>query len=463
MKKFIRNGTALLTAGTLAATVLLAGCSAESSKAASGGAVESTVVAGEQNGTAEAANAEGSTGKTKLIGMTWGSTATIENFTKEFFEQNPEMAEKYEVEWVVGGKGDDDVTERIRLALSSDEYVADFVQLNYTQIPEFAREGVLTDVSDTLEPYKADISEGALKLMQYEDQTIAFPFELKPRVWFYRSDVFEEAGVDAATVKSVDDLIAAGKKIQEKYPDKYIFNLGSAAPAYQFYMALSGNGAKFTDEEGNYTISQDPGTRAVLEDYKKMVDAGVVMPVSDFTTDWESALADGTLVSSLSASWLAQDSLLPTYAKGQEGLWACAQWPEIGGSTGGSDAGGSVFVIPSFSQHKEEAKELLGEMTLTETGTLCVWDSIRSIPVNVKAQENEKVKEPNPFFGTSLVDASKTAITSMNIFDYSPKALAELDIVVPYFVKAVNGEISIDEALASAESDLKNQLGNAFN
>lgn len=31
----------------------------------------------------------------------WGSTATIENFTKEFFKQNPEMAAKYEVEWVV--------------------------------------------------------------------------------------------------------------------------------------------------------------------------------------------------------------------------------------------------------------------------------------------------------------------------------------------------------------------------
>ena len=65
-------------------------------------------------------------------------------------------------------------------------------------------------------------------------------------------------------------------------------------------------------------ISQDEGTRKVLEDYRKIVESGVSMDVSDFTTDWEAALADGSLVSSLSASWLAQDSLLPTYAAGQE-------------------------------------------------------------------------------------------------------------------------------------------------
>ena len=143
--------------------------------------------------------------------------------------------------------------------------------------------------------------------MRYEDATVAFPFELKPRVWFYRSDIFEEAGIDADEIKTTDDFIAAGRKLQEKFPGKYICNVGSSAPGYLFYMALSGNGARFTDEDGNYMISQDEGTRKVLEDYRKIVESGVSMDVSDFTTDWEAALADGSLVSSLSASWLAQD------------------------------------------------------------------------------------------------------------------------------------------------------------
>ena len=406
--------------------------------------------------------AHAETEKTKLIGMTWGSTATIEDYTKKFFEANPDMADKYEIEWVVGGEGDADVAQSVRLALSSGEYVADFVQLNYTQVPEFAESGVLTDVSDTVSEYQDEIVDSAEKIMKYKDETIAFPFELKPRVWYYRSDIFEEAGVDVSKIKTTDDFIEAGKAIQKIYPDKYIWNMGSDVSAYTYYLSLSGNNATFTDEDGNYVLAEDEGTRKMLEDYKKLVDSGVVMNVSDWSTDWQSAIADGSLVSMLSASWMAQDSLLPTYAAGQEGLWKCAQWPEIADSTGGSDAGGSVFVIPEFSEHKDEAKELLGAMTLSEEGCLSIWDSIKSYPINTKAMEGDKLQEDNAFFGSSLVEAEKAAIENLNIFQYSPKAMAESDIVVPYFTKAVNGEISIDDALEMAQEDLEVQLGNAY-
>ena len=221
----------LLAAGVLLVSCMMTGCGSKTSEPPAASGAETAAGAGEKKEETEKKDVEkgeeaksdtesSGSEKVKLVGMTWGSTATIENFTKEFFEQNPEMAAKYEVEWVVGGKGDDDVTERIRLALSSGVSVADFVQLNYTQVPEFAREGVLTDVSDALKKYEADIADGGLQLMRYEDATVAFPFELKPRVWFYRSDIFEEAGIDADEIKTTDDFIAAGRKLQEKFPGK---------------------------------------------------------------------------------------------------------------------------------------------------------------------------------------------------------------------------------------------------
>ena len=114
------------------------------------------------------------------------------------------------------------------------------------------------------------------------------------------------------------------------------------------------------------------------------------------------------------------------------------------------------------SGNKDEAKELLGAMTLSEEGTLAIWDSIKSYPINTKAMESDKLQSENAFFGPSLVEAEKTAIENLNIFQYTPKAMAESDIVVPYFTKAVNGEISIDDALAMAQEDLEVQLGNAY-
>ena len=33
-------------------------------------------------------------------------------------------------------------------------------------------------------------------------------------MWFYRADIFEECGVDVREVKTIDEFIAAGEKMQ---------------------------------------------------------------------------------------------------------------------------------------------------------------------------------------------------------------------------------------------------------
>lgn len=425
--------------------------------------VMSFVVAGSLSAYSGEVNAEGNE-KTKLVGMCWGSTETYTQLSDAILEQNPELGEKYEVEWVLGGEGDGDVAEKIRLALSANEYIADFAVLNYTQVPEFAEAGVLMDIAAAIEPYESELTEAALNLTKYKENTIAVPFEVKSKVWYYRQDIFEECGVDVDAIKNTDDFIAAGKKIQEKYPDSYMWNLGQTAAAYAYYMTLSGNGASFCDEEGNYNISQDEGVRAMLQDYKKMIDSGIIMDVSDWTTDWEAALADGSLVSQLGAGWLGQDSFLPTYAAGQEGKWSCTTWPEIGGTVAGSDAGGSVMVVPSFAEHPENAAEFISYMCLSEQGSVSCYDITACLPINKKAQENEvlKAKVENGFFGMSIIEAQLEALKDLKIFNYTPKAAAEQDIVTEYFTKVVYGQESIDNALKACEDDLKIMLVNAY-
>lgn len=401
-------------------------------------------------------------GKIKLTGMVWGSTENHEKMTEELFQANPELADKYEIEWIIGGEGDSNVAEKIRLALSANTAAADFVQLNYTQVAEFAEAECLKDISSSIDKYRDDLLDAAVMLSQYKGQSVAFPFELKPRLWFYREDIFQEAGVDASQIHNADDLIEAGRKIQAVHPECYIWNIGSDAPAYSYFLTLSGNGAGFHDADGNYKIVSDQGVRSMLEDYKKIVDSGVVMNTSDWTKDWENALNDGTLVSQLSASWLSQDTFLPTYADGQEGKWKAAVWPQLGGADGGSDAGGSVFVIPAFSSAPEEAAEFLEALTLSEEGRLALYHKILAIPVNQNVLESEEVKQPDAFFGDSLLQAEKEALKQYRIFDYSPKAAQETTIAVEYFTKAVYGRMGIDEALEAAQTDMRNMLLNAY-
>ena len=266
-------------------------------------------------------------------------------------------------------------------------------------------------------------------------------------------------------IKNVDDFIAAGKKIQEKYPNSYMWNLGATPQYYQYYMTLSGNGARFFDEDGNYVISSDPGTIKMLEEYKKMVDAGIISNVCDWTTDWERALADGTLVSQPSAGWLVESIFLPTYSgEANKGKWAVTAWPEFAGSVGGSNDGGSVFVIPTFSSNPEATAEYLAAYTLSESGSKIIARANVAPPNNIKAMEDKTLfaDQAEGYFGSSLMDAQYAAMNTLSITGVSPNYNAEVDIVVEYFTKAVYGEMTIEEALAAAEADLQTVIGNAF-
>ena len=422
----------------------------------------------EAAGTAAAAEAkeETPTEKTKIKVMIWGTIDGRDELEKQWLAANPEFADKYEVEYVLGGANSAECMDKVRLALASGENICDVVVLNYTQVPELARAGALKDLSDYYAPYEADICEAGKQLSQYDGTYIAVPSEIKTRVWYYRQDIFEECGVDATQVKTTDDFIAAGLKIQEKYPDAKMFNLGRQAQPYDFLLTMSGNGASYFDENGNYNLSTNKGIIACLEDYRKMVDAGIVSEASDWTADWENELADGTIVSVPSAAWMGNDTFLPTYSAENKGKWACTTWPAFGGATSGSDSGGQIWAIPTFSSCPEEAAEYITWKWLSEDGAKVYFDVYGTITgiCNVKVLNSDAVMNtPNDFFGMSQTLAQIAAADQFSIFNYSPNASAEQVIAMEYFIKAVYGDMSIEDALKAAEKDMTDQIGNAFN
>ena len=410
------------------------------------------------------AAAETDSGKTKIRVMLWGSLEGKNAEWDNILALNPEMAEKYEIE-LVGGANEKENLENVRLALAGNESICDLLAVNYQSVPELARAGVLRDLSDVIAPYESKLTAAAKALSQYDGQTIAVPSQMKCKIWFYRKDIFDECGIDATKVKTTDDFIAAGKKIQEKYPNAYLMNLGRTATSSMIYYVLSGNGASFFDENGNYNLSTNEGVIKCLEDYKKLVESGISLEVDDWTPDWQNAFATDQLISCLSATWMATP-FLPTYAgEDDSGKWAATIWPEIGGASGGSDYGGSVYVVPSFSSCPDDAAKFIAWYHLdevAETAFLDYYDSMAFI-ANADLLNSDLVKSRvNPYFGESFTQAQIDAADIFNVFNFSPNAATESSIVVEYFNKAIFGEMSIEDALKAAEEDLKNQIGNAF-
>lgn len=394
--------------------------------------------------------------------MVWGSTETPQQIADELYVAIPGLKEKINIEFFVGGAGDQECAEKIRLGLTANESVADLCRLNYTQLPEFAKAGVLLDLDSIVAPVRDDMLTGYRLLTEYEGKCVAVPGSIKAKLWYYRTDVFEEAGVDPTKVKTLDDFIDAGKKIQAINPEHYMWAVGDSNPMYDYMMVLSGTETRFADESGTFTLTSDPNFKKTLEMFKRLKDEKIVMNVNEWTPDWEKAFADGNLVSYPNATWLAASSFLPKYAADQIGKWAVTQWPSFIGETGGSEAGGDIYVIPEFSAEPDLAKELLSDWFLSIDGTLINAKYGGTAPLLNSALSDPRSQEPNPFIGESFLPEMIKSIENYKLFPWDPAAAQELNIVNSYFDKAVNGLIDIDEALSSAEQDLANQVGNPY-
>jgi ABC-type glycerol-3-phosphate transport system substrate-binding protein len=291
---------------------------------------------------------------------------------------------------------------------------------------------------------------------------VAFPYEVKSKLWYYRKDMFTAAGIDPTGVKTQDDFIAAGKALRAKYPRSFIWNIAPNPQAYVLGELLSGNGAKVYDKgTGKFVVDSDPGIKQAFSALRALRASGVVnTKFDDFTPDWQSGLADGRLASVPIASWFS--TFLPQYAPDLAGKWSVTTWPEIGGSVGGSEAGGSVFVIPAAAKNKAAAARFLADTFMTTQGAIAVSKQFGQVPNVIEAQSDPAVTNSR-YFGTDLITAFQAADKGYKLFAYDPAALKELGILQNSLANYLSGgSDDPGPALQAAQQQMTAQIGNPY-
>jgi ABC-type glycerol-3-phosphate transport system substrate-binding protein len=409
------------------------------------------------------ASTSASVGTTKLTLLTWGDAKYANGqfqLYKEFFSKD---AQHTSLKVKVGGAGDIDAVNQFRLMLSSHS-APDIVQMNRSAVAEFAHAGQLANLKPYLSPYIPNMSPAAQALMQYNGSYVAVPYEVKAKLWFYRKDLFAQAGIDPRSVKTQADFIAAGRKLHAKFPESYIWNLAASPQAYILGEITSGNGARISDPKtGKFVVATDPGMRKAFKALADLRASGVVATdFDDWSPQWQSGLADGTIASVPIASWFS--TFLPQYAPKLAGQWGVTTWPEIGGAANGagSEAAGSVFVIPKASKHKAEALKFLADMFMTKKGSLLVFHAFGEVP-NVTAAQSAPSVLDNSYFGASLVKAFQAASRTYKVFPYDPAALKEITTINNALSSFLaSGSTDPTSALQTAQQQLTAQVGNPY-
>lgn len=397
-------------------------------------------------------------GPVPLTMMVWGDTALYEEINGILFDTKPELKDKISIQVLIGGGGDADIAKKIRLSVAAGDVLPDMIRLNYTQLPEFAHAGLLENVQRFTKAYKENIMPKALEIMKYNGEILAFPQEVKAKIWYYRKDVFEACGIDVKSVKTLDDFLKVAALVNQKYPHSYIENYGTPSSTYDLMMMLTATGGAFADSKGNYQLTTDPGVRKAFENLYKLNKSTFLLNIPDWTTDWKEAFSNDALVSQLSGSWLKQH--LIEWLPEQAGLWNSTVFPEEIGI--GSEAGAGIWVIPKNAAHMEQAGEVMATLSYDEEVRRRIFDFNGWIPPLKSVAEDPHYLAQHPFFSESLVPAYLEAMNNLKVYPFNPSSSQEIAIVIQYLDKYLNGLMTLDEALQAAQEDLIKQIGNPY-
>jgi len=170
----------------------------------------------------------------------------------------------------------DGIQDKLTTALAGNN-PPDIVELGNTQSPRFVESGALADLSKS----KDDLNgknwlDGLAATGEKDGKTFATPFYAANRIVVYRKSMFTKAGITAPP-KTIDELIAAGKKLQTANASNKQFQ-ALYLPGQSWYTALSwvwargGDVAK--DNGGKWTGTLDsPEAQQGFTDYAKVYKA----------------------------------------------------------------------------------------------------------------------------------------------------------------------------------------------
>ncbi|MFD8352102.1 extracellular solute-binding protein [Streptomyces coelicoflavus] len=254
------------------------------------------------------------------------------------------------------------IGEKVTAALASND-APDVIEVGNTQVAQYAQSGGLTDFSDRVSELGGDAwLEGLAEPGSYDGKQYGIPYYAANRVVIHRTDLFEQAGVDASRIRTRDQWIAATRKLDRGGTQ------GIYLPGQNWYV-LSG----FVWDEGGDLAVKSGG------EWKGGLDSPAALRAMDFYRRLQ-ALGKGPKDSDeaqppqaevMAKGQVAQIIAVPGGAKVIEeknpGLKGKLGFFPIPGKTadrpGAVFTGGSDLVVPAVAAHQEEAFAFIRELT----------------------------------------------------------------------------------------------------
>lgn len=356
--------TARFAAALAALSLVAAACGDDDGESAD------TATAGEGDATAtaeptatetatESAPADGEGGESIRLWLNGGDTPDelVDYAITEFNKIHPNVEVQFERQQWTG------IVEKLTTSLSSSDS-PDLVEFGNTQAQTFEAAGAVIDLTEHREELGGDdLLQSLLEAGTYEGQLYAVPYYAGARIMIYRTDLFEEAGIEVPT--TLDEMLAAGAALKAANADVPNFS-GIYLPGRNWYAVLSfiwANGGDIATLDGDQWVGQldSPGSIAGLEYFKQVFDTANGAPADGDDANDYLAFCNGEVGMMPAPGWKPGQILNPDDGcpdmEANIGVFAM---PGIEtGTTAPVFLGGSNLAIPTNSEHPDLALDLL--------------------------------------------------------------------------------------------------------
>ncbi|MCF6109758.1 ABC transporter substrate-binding protein [Mesorhizobium muleiense] len=236
--------------------------------------------------------------------------------------------------------------------------------------------------------------------LEVEDKAYAMPWDSGPVAMFYRRDFYEKASVDPASIKTWDDFIAAGKKIQEANPGVTMTNADFNGDSEFFRMIANEQGCAYFAADGQSITVNQPGCVASMTKIKEMKDAGIIT-----SADWGTKITNNTadkVASQMYGGWY--EGTIRTESPDGSGKWGVYLMPSLtADGPRAANLGGSSLAITSVSNNKEAAYAYLKYSLATNEGQIAMLKGFGLVPSLISALDDPYVSEGQPYWGGQAV------------------------------------------------------------
>jgi lactose/L-arabinose transport system substrate-binding protein len=388
--------------------------------------------------------------------VVWGWEAAI-NTLKEVEPDFKAAYPNINVEYVIQPPAD--TYRNIQLAVSAGSGTPDVSVIEDSHLAQFVELGALADITDQVAPYKPLMNQYKWQAAETEGRTYAMPWDSGPVALYYRRDVFDEAGVDPASIRTWDDYYEAAKTIEAEAGVPMLQNSKARNSGRLLEMLIWQRGLGYVDADGAVILDREAKIAETLEYLGRFWEDDLALDNEEWTDPWYAAFADGEVATQIAAVWMGTffKSFIAPEAVGDWGVIKLPIWEE--GDVQASNDGGSQLAIFEPSEQKEAAWAYVEFHLGRPESQLTMYREQDIFPSLETTYDDPFFSEPDEYFGGDEARALFAEVVAeipsagMYTADYQEMNA----ILAPEIQRYAMGEQTAQQALANAATAIRDQ------